>query len=80
MRHAIKRAMAVAAAFLLVLPTVGCQPAHEKQEDQKAVDIQVDAGKTKVKVERSATPNKNGKRVDVEVKRPSGQESGDKGK
>jgi hypothetical protein len=55
-------------AALLVLPLVGCQQKAEPKPG-KGVDIQVDAGGTKVKVEGSKKPGEKGRHVDVDVER-----------
>ncbi len=52
-------------ALMVGLPTLGCRPKDEK--DEKVLDIQVDTGTTKVKVEGNKTPDADGKHLDVDV-------------
>ena len=76
-------------ALLLALPTIGCQPKPvvdgEPRDQQKApkaekgLNIEVDAGKTKVRVESDKKPGEKGRHLDVDVEHhPSHEhESGD---
>ena len=51
--------------LMVALPTTGCQP--KDKEDEKILDIEVDTGTTKVKVEGNKTPDAGGKHIDVDV-------------
>ena len=66
--------------LMLALPTIGCQQKEKAKENEKGLDVQIDAGNTKVKVEGSKKPDEKGRHVDVEVERHSGHESGDRDK
>jgi hypothetical protein len=59
-------------ALMLALPTVGCQQKAKENEKEKVFEVQVDAGKTKVRVEGSKTPDEKGRRLDVDVERQPG--------
>jgi hypothetical protein len=61
------RLATVILALILALPTVGCQQKEKVKQNEKALDVQVDAGKTKVKVEANKKSDQNGRHVDVEV-------------
>ena len=67
-------------ALMLAAPTVGCQQKDKDKENKKALDVQVDTGKVKVKVEGSKKPDEKGGRLDVQVERHSAPESRDREK
>jgi hypothetical protein len=75
----VTRLTTVLLAMLLALPTIGCQQKENVKENEKTLDVQVDAGKTKVKVEGSKKPDEKGRHLDVDVERHPGNEheSGD---
>jgi hypothetical protein len=60
--------------LVLALPTAGCRQQEPEAKNGKGVDIQIDAGNTKVKVQGSTKPGEAGKSVDVEVERQPGHE------
>jgi len=74
------RLMTVILALMLALPTVGCEQKEKAKENKKGLEIQVETGRTKVKVEGSTKPDEKGKRLDVEVERHPGHESGNRDK
>ncbi len=57
----------------LVLPTVGCRQKEPEHKNHNAVDVQIDAGKTKVKIKGSTKPDEKARHVDVDVERHPGQ-------
>jgi len=74
------RLTSVILALMLALPTVGCQRNEKAKENEKGLDVQIDAGKTKVKVEGSKKPDEKGRHLDVEVDRHPGHEASDRDK
>ena len=82
MMKSLTRLTSVILALTFALPIVGCEKKAPETEKQKILDVQVDAGKTKVKVEGTKKPDEKGKHIGVEVEHGSGheQESGDRGK
>ena len=79
MMRLMARGTTVILALMLALPIVGCQQKEDRKENQKVLDVQIDAGNTKVKVEGTKTPDEKGRHLDVKVEHPSGHESGDRG-
>ena len=79
MMKLMTRMTTVILVLILALPTVGCQQKDKEKEREKALDVQIDAGPVKVKVEGSKKPDEKGKHLDVEVEHP-GHESGDRNK
>jgi hypothetical protein len=81
-------------ALVLALPTIGCQEKGRERESErdrvsekgkesereKPLDVQVDAGPVKVKVEGSKKPDEKDRHLDVEVEHHQGQDSGDRNK
>ncbi len=63
-------------AVLFVLPAIGCRQDDKGKPEEKRVDVQVDAGKTKVKVEGTKTPGDK-PRVEVDVERHADHNSGE---
>jgi uncharacterized lipoprotein YehR (DUF1307 family) len=83
MMKLIARLTTIILALLLALPIVGCQQKDKQTNDNgKGLDLQIDAGNTKVKVEGSKKPNEKGRHIDVDVDHPAGHEhvSGDRDK
>jgi hypothetical protein len=82
MMKLMTRLLTVILALMLALPIVGCQQKEKVKENERGLDIQIDTGNTKVKVEGSKKPDEKGKHLDVDVERHPGQEheSGDRGK
>jgi hypothetical protein len=74
MRRLMTCLTTVAVALMLGLTTVGCQPKEKVTENKKALDVQVDVGKTQVKVEGNKNPDDKGGQVDVDVVRHPGHE------
>jgi ABC-type metal ion transport system substrate-binding protein len=69
-------------ALILALPAIGCQQKDKDKENEKTLDVQVDAGKTKIKVEGTKKPDEKGRHIDVDVEHHSDhqKESGDRDK
>jgi hypothetical protein len=65
MTKCLTRVLALA-TFALV--AAGCQPGPKTQNEKgKVLDVQVDVGNTKVKVEGTAKPDEHGRHLDVNV-------------
>ncbi len=58
-------------AVVLVFPTIGCQQKENMRENDKKLDVEVDVGKSKVKVKGSTGEDGQGGRLDVDVERRS---------
>ena len=80
MMKLMARLTTVVLALMLALPMVGCQQKENAKENAKGLDLQIDTGGAKVKVEGSRKPDEKGKHLDVEVEHHSGRESGDRDK
>jgi hypothetical protein len=84
MMQLMTRMMTVVLALMLALPTAGCEKKDTEKDRQKekALDVQIDAGPAKVKVEGSRKPDGTGRHINVEVGGHSGHEheSGDRDK
>jgi hypothetical protein len=92
MTKLLKRLTTLLFAAVFVVPIIGCQPkpvvdgepkdGQKAQEPGKAVNIKVDAGKTKVKIESEKKPGDEGRHLDVDVQHNPGheREPGESGK
>jgi hypothetical protein len=69
MMKLIARLMMAFLALTLALPTAGCQQKENVEKSNRPVDVQIDTGKTKVKVESSKKPDAKGGNIDVKVER-----------
>jgi hypothetical protein len=69
-------------ALMLALPTVSCQPKEKVKENGKGLEVQVETGKTSVKVEGSNKPDEKGRHLEVDVEHHAdhGPESGGRDK
>lgn len=72
MMRLMTRMTTVILALILALPIVGRQQKENEKERErkKALDIQIDAGPVKVKVEGSKKPDEKGRHLDVQVEHP----------
>lgn len=63
----ITQTTSVILALMLALPMIGCQQKVDVKKNEKGLDVEVDAGGTKVKVEGRKNSDGKGRHVDVDV-------------
>lgn len=90
MNTIVKQWTGVALASMLALPMYGCREEGREQErekqnqeqetktDEKGLEIEIDAGGTKVKIKGGKTPGEKGVDVDVEHGSRHDSDRGDK--
>ncbi len=77
---AISRLVIMILASMLAAASTGCPRQDKSKESEKGLEVQIDTGKTKVKVDGGKTPDEKGGHFDVNVQqdRSPGKASGDR--